>query len=55
MPIASTHPKIVIGELLSEVDGWPHVVTPPLEGMVYELTNIDFDEYFDAPIRKRDL
>ena len=53
-PVASLFPNAIVNELSGNQEStWPHIISKPLEGMVYEIINLDFEEYFDAPIRKR--
>ncbi|RIK31940.1 MAG: hypothetical protein DCC56_07100 [Anaerolineae bacterium] len=55
IPIASNYPSNITVESFGDSDTWAHLISPPLEGVVYKLTNIKFDEYFEPPIHKRDL
>lgn len=54
-PIASNYPSNITVEAFGDSDAWAHLISHPLEGKVYKLTNLNFAEYFEPPIRKRDL
>lgn len=54
-PIASAYSKTNSIKILKNSIILSQLVSSPLEGRVYELTDMKFSEHFDPPLRKKDL